>query len=462
MRKRLYLIIVLVVVVVLNFTACKTDNSNNQISTFSPQPTMVLETTGIAKTESSTKESTDNGTIKQTLLPNKDELVEDIYKNKNEDYRIMIEASLISTGNNYRMKNIIEKAQNGEDVTIAYIGGSITEGASATQNDKCYAYQSYRYFKETFGKDGGDNVKFINAGMGGTPSALGVIRYERDVTSNGQVKPDIVFIEFAVNDYQEPTNGAAYESLVRNVLNVPNQPAVVLLFSVFQSKWNMQDVYIPIGNYYNLPMISIKDAVVPELESGRITDDEFFADIYHPTDYGHSIMTDCIKYFFSTANSEAIADTDIIIPTTAKVGKYFEGIMMFDSSTMDDNVTVTPGGFGESDSQLVKFATGQLSFPNNWKYDSTNGADSFKMTLKCKNLMLVYKSCGNGIFGTADIYIDGKMETSLDSTQGGGWNNPLTAVLINEETAKDHTIEIKMADGNEDKEFTIMAFGYTK
>ena len=63
--------------------------------------------------------------------------------------------------------------------------------------------------------------------------------------------PDIVFIEFAVNDYQEPTNGEAYESMVRKVLNQPNQPAVVLVFSVFKTKWNMQDFYQPLGAFYD-------------------------------------------------------------------------------------------------------------------------------------------------------------------------------------------------------------------
>jgi hypothetical protein len=43
-------------------------------------------------------------------------------------YADMIARSLISSGNNYRTKQLLEKAANGEEVTIAYIGGSITEG----------------------------------------------------------------------------------------------------------------------------------------------------------------------------------------------------------------------------------------------------------------------------------------------------------------------------------------------
>lgn len=35
--------------------------------------------------------------------------------------------SLITTGNNYRIKKAMDKARKGENVTIAYIGGSRRE-----------------------------------------------------------------------------------------------------------------------------------------------------------------------------------------------------------------------------------------------------------------------------------------------------------------------------------------------
>ena len=63
---------------------------------------------------------------------------------------------------------------------------------------------------------------------------------------------------------------------------------------------------------------------------------------------------------------------------------------------------------------------------------------------------------------TTGIYVDDKLVTSLDSKQGGGWNNPITTLLLKEDIALNHTIEVKMAEGNEDKEFTIMAFGYSR
>ena len=68
-----------------------------------------------------------------------------------EEYQNMIAGSLVSTGNNYRLKKVIEKCKRGEEVTIAYIGGSITQGAGAKPiNTKCYAYRSYEAFCKLF------------------------------------------------------------------------------------------------------------------------------------------------------------------------------------------------------------------------------------------------------------------------------------------------------------------------
>ena len=92
-----------------------------------------------------------------------------------------------------------------------------------------------------FGKDGGKNIHFVKAGVGGTPSELGIIRYERDILKFGEVKPDIVIVEFAVNDEGDETKGICYESLCLKILSGDNMPAVVLLFSVFVNDWNLQD-----------------------------------------------------------------------------------------------------------------------------------------------------------------------------------------------------------------------------
>ena len=372
--------------------------------------------------------------------------------------------SLVGTGNNYRMKKAIEKAMNGEPVTIAYIGASITEGYNAFPATTSYCYVAYQYFKDTFGKGDGSNVKFVNAGMAGTPSTLGMIRYDRDVVALAESPVDIVFVEFAVNDGDDPTNGDAYESLVNNILKADNAPAVVLLFSVFRSKWNLQTRLQPVGEYYNLPMISISNAVLPELTSGAMTNPDFFSDDYHPTTAGHLLMADCINYYFDTVNKETIAETDITIPDVAKIGNSFVGIKMLDSKTVAEGVTVQAGGFSETDSVLgtFKFAPSTKTFPNNWKHTTTSDSKVFSAKLNCKNFLLVYKLSSSTTFGKVDVYVDGTKVQTIDSFGNGNWNNPYTKVIFNNIEAADHTIEIKMAADSTAKEFSILAIGYTK
>lgn len=77
------------------------------------------------------------------------------------DYqKIMVSRSLITTGNNFRIKKAIKKARQGEDVTIAYLGGSITR-RNDEQKDRGFADVSFRYFKERFATSG--NLTYINA-----------------------------------------------------------------------------------------------------------------------------------------------------------------------------------------------------------------------------------------------------------------------------------------------------------
>ena len=201
--------------------------------------------------------------------PEEEGLVIDMHS---EEYCGMISRSLLQLGNPYRIRKAIEKSKAGKEVTLAYIGGSVTQGAGAIPiHTECYAYKSFQLFQNRFSTQ--NNVRFIKAGVGGTPSELGMIRFDRDVLREGE-RPDIVVIEFAVNDEGDETKGVCYESLVRKVLKLPWKPAVVLLFSVFANDWNLQERLRPVGDLYDLPMVSILNAVTPQFSlkcgEGRI------------------------------------------------------------------------------------------------------------------------------------------------------------------------------------------------
>ena len=84
------------------------------------------------------------------------------------------------------------------------------------------------------------------------------------------------------------------------------------------------------------------------------------------------------------------------------------------------------------------------------------------MTLTCKSLIMIYKNANNDSFGKADVFVDGNLKQTYSGHEDGGWNNCMIVMLIDEQTSSKHTIEIKMAEGDEDKAFTILAFGYAE
>lgn len=400
-------------------------------------------------------------------------------------YDDMVSKSLIQTGNNERVKKAIEKAENGEDVTIAYLGGSITQGLYAKpQETKCYAYLSYQYFKETYGKDGGDNVHYVNAGIGGTPSSLGMLRYERDVLKQGDYEkteseyPDILFIEFAVNDSDDAYTKKSYESIIRTALNAPNKPAVILLYSVFNYEplWNLQDNYIPLGKYYELPMISIKDAIKDYVNKEEYLPykggDGFFddnVDKMHPTTYGHQIMADCINYAFGIIDGQEKDEPIEAIPEEPinEGSELLTDMKFIDCSTInEEDVTIDVGSFIHEDKDIAQFQMNQ-----GWRHSSADdGAEPFVLTLTCKNLYISYKRTDKReTEGAVRVLIDGEEIHTKDEggimkaldAGNGGWNNAWTAALLDDQTEEArHTIEIYPVD--ESKGFSILGFGYNK
>lgn len=456
MKKRfLHKLLPLSLALVLSLSAC--GQEENVVSTTGTSVTEAPATTtnppNTTPTQTPATESDATATETPTAEPTT-EPIEEI-----DWYQQMLNTSILSTGTNGRLEKVIQKIQNGEDVSVSLIGGSVTEGAGAENFSYAYGEQFIYSLQDTYPNS---SIHYYNAGLGGTPSTLGLMRYERDVTSVIGENPDLVIVEFAVNDWDEPTYGRAYESLVRTILEKENEPAVILLFSVFQSKWNMQEEYIPIGELYGLPMVSILDATAVAYNSGDLNDELFFADIYHPTNYGHKIMADCLVELFDRVAAQDTTQENAPLPDTSIYSLDFMDMHLVTSKDTN-GVTITPGGFSEQDTALQTFSrTTAAAFPDNWMHTADSGNKSFTAELTCKNILLSYKYSGSADFGFASIYIDGEFVTELYGYQEGGWNNCGIALVLDEQEAAPHTLEVKMSEGWEEYSFTLLSIGYTE
>jgi len=388
-----------------------------------------------------------------------------------DNYKEMIKRSLMNKGNLARLQSAMKKAAAGEEVTVSYIGGSITQGAGATPlNKECYAFKSYKGFLDVTG--GGENVKYVKAGVGGTPSQLGVIRFERDIVR--EKAPDVVVIEFAVNDEGDETKGNCFESLVRKALQLPNKPAVIILFAVFANDWNLQERLSPVGYLYDLPMVSVLDAVSPQFklhpDNGRVVSkNAFFYDCFHPTNVGHTIMADCITNLLSQVymDAEYIDNTDELLKKEPVKGKTFEDCVLVDRVDNTSLAEIEEGDFNSTDAVLQNVeidldSKGSPEFPNNWMFTGKDGEiKPFKMSLECKALMVVYKDSGDLTVGKAKAVVDGEDEYILDPHLNG-WVHCNPLIIVNGEETKRHEIVITPLEGETDKTFTILGFAVSK
>lgn len=207
-------------------------------------------------------------------------------------YPIHAEKGWVYRGNLYRMKQLMKRAAKGDCITMAFLGGSITQGSVSTQYTNCYAYLVFEWFVKRFPKTA---FTYINAGVGGTTSQFGVARAEEDVLL---YKPDFVSIEFSVNDDNTDFYRETYEGLVRRIYGNVCEPAVLLIHNMcYDTGVSAEEKHREVGAHYDLPSVSMKSAIYPQVISGAIEKRQITPDDLHPNTDGHALLAEVITDF---------------------------------------------------------------------------------------------------------------------------------------------------------------------
>ncbi len=117
----------------------------------------------------------------------------------------------------------------------------------------------------------------IQAAIGGTGSRLGVFRYGQDVL---QYKPDLVFVEFATNDYNEPVEVVLenFDGIVRQTWRQDPRTDIVFVYTITQF---MTADYLQghsprsaaamerVAEHYGIPSVDFGPRVIEGVRSGR-------------------------------------------------------------------------------------------------------------------------------------------------------------------------------------------------
>ncbi len=366
--------------------------------------------------------------------------------------------SLTSLGNTHRLKNVIEKAKKGEEVTIAYLGGSITQGVGASDwngdhsPELAYLPLSYNYFCDTFAKKGQEQVKCVNAGIGATPSTLGALRFSYDVAPHN---PDIVFVEFAVNDDPTDEHKDAFEGIVRHALNLESKPAVILLFSRTDENRSMQDWMKEIGAHYDVSMISYADGVSYMIDNGAMTWADFSPDFAHPNDFGHQMVADFIAYFYDEVDR---------LPAQGKETEDYQRELMY-FGRYENAILLTEDTYTPEDKGSWRKGSDGNRMRHGWKYLPSGENEPIVFKFTGKDAYFIWPGSGYESYGkivVKTLFNGEDVGTEIINEYNGGWMGPIVQTLYRAEEAGEFEIRVFMLNGNEKKDAQILGISYTK
>lgn len=351
-----------------------------------------------------------------------------------------------------RLKNLMKRAANGESLVIGFLGGSITQGSLSSTPKTCYAYLVYEWWKKSFPNAA---FSFVNGGIGGTTSHYGGARAWKDVLC---YRPDIVTVDFSVNDDANEFFEETYEGTLRRLLAAPSAPAVVVLNNVFYDTGkNAQDYHNRIADHYGIPHVSIKDIVYPDVESGKIVRADITPDNLHPNDKGHRLVADEICKLLDSIKAEVEEETiageniegkstkteaSVLLPAPLTENAYEHSrlIQIQDNEAILDGFLVDP---------IEK--KGMLDiFKNGWTAAHTNDKISFE--IECSCLAVQYRKSVQQPVPKAKAVIDGDEAHAviLDGNFTEDWGDCLyLEPLLHHAEKKVHRIEITVTDAKD-------------
>jgi lysophospholipase L1-like esterase len=167
------------------------------------------------------------------------------------------------------LPNFYHKLQQNRSVHIAYLGGSITAAQDGWRELTC------NWFRVTWPQT---IITHNNAAIGGTGSNLGVFRTERDVI---RYKPDLVFVEFAVNDGGKEREKVVkpMEGIVRKIWLASPETDICFVYTIDQDKMKkLQEGHVDpaaeameeVAEHYGIPSIHLGYDVMRLLQEGKL------------------------------------------------------------------------------------------------------------------------------------------------------------------------------------------------
>lgn len=341
------------------------------------------------------------------------------------------------------LPNTYKKLTEKKELNIIYYGGSVTVGGGY---EKSWRKLVGKWFEDNFPDA---KINNLSRAIGATGSRFGLYRLSRDVLP---YKPDLIFIEFAINDYYHPetsTNAKMMlETMIREIKTAyPDCDIVTLLttekvyasISYNNMLYDQAQAHDDVSAHYNIPTVRIGCAAVNRMgENHAARWNMFFEDAVHPNSYGHEYYYDCIEEFLINSLKNTTYKPSAY---EQKPLPYLHGFGLFDGNRT--YVEITPEILAKSE------ALGGFGFAMADSKVYTNSVPHGFIKSNVANAVFVFEFEGTdfeiagGSKATIEVKVDGELVEIKDNKMR---NVSIPQCIVSGLESGKHRVEIKVVE----------------
>ncbi len=213
-----------------------------------------------------------------------------------------------------RLQKKREKFDREGRLKIAFLGASLTRGEGVARD---------RNFVSLFQKKmrdhcrGRGEIEVLPFGESGTMSDNALFKVDRLIDE----EPDIVFVDYAMNDTGDRYLGDCFEGLVYRMLR-RGIAVVILMFCNNQGRCT-RGAMERVGHHYQVPVFDIGAKIYEKVQAGMPWE-QYGQDYVHPTEYGHGLIADYLCEYVEQIEKGEITDGGGLPERPAFTGAFWE------------------------------------------------------------------------------------------------------------------------------------------
>lgn len=336
---------------------------------------------------------------------------------------------VVNTADGQALARIMQQ----DTVKLAFLGASVSIGYHASPNGygRCFPDFLEEYFRSA-----GKRVEAVNMAVSGTNCLTGMMITQLFIKEQ---QPDIVFVEYSINEQSHPIGLEKYESLLRMLLGLEKRPVVTPVSVFNRDGYSCEEYMLHFAKMYGNPMVGLKRSLYPLIQSGELPMDVYTEDEGHPHVDGHEFIAKAIWLTIQRSIDGGAPALPLPAPMT---GARFERLRLVD--------------LDKAAAEMEPCSYHEPMFPVCRKKKPGSGI-IMELDEECSQLVVMYVKSSSRYRASVNVMCGGKKLGGFSGYSIFGWDNPWTEAVMSEAEKLRRHITLETEKGDENKQLYLIA-----